>query len=298
MALLVPLEQVTIRALIRPFLYLAGAVVAYGMVYSADKIVRALFGSLKSSVGWIPWAGKVISAPIDMIERKLTNSLGEVIDSLEETIGTYYHALAQLVTQIGDAIEELAIWAWKESAIRWTYEHARGLIHSVHALQTRVQALEADVEALARHGAVAIPKAAHTASTYVTRVEKVTSAALDRAIAVDIPNLWERTRSEADQLDRLWRWARAHGKTIGEGVGLAAVTAALTRLGLGWLRCNNVGKAARSICRTDVSLLEDLLLGTLAIFGVLSVREFARGMVDIEDEALDLARRLIREWPS
>jgi len=81
-------------------------------------------------------------------------------------------------------------------------------------------------------------------------------------------------------------------------LGVAAVVYALGRLRLGFIRCGNFRKAGRRICGMDTRLLDSLLLDTVAIFSVLSVVEFTKELRAIEDEAVTLMGRLVKEFPS
>ena len=82
------------------------------------------------------------------------------------------------------------------------------------------------------------------------------------------------------------------------GAGVAAVVIALGRLKLGFIRCGNFRKFGKRACGMDTNLLDSLLLDTLAIFSIVSVVEFATELRAIEDEALSIAGRLVKEWPT
>lgn len=87
-----------------------------------------------------------------------------------------------------------------------------------------------------------------------------------------------------------------------EGIFAAGVAAAIIANALGiatkCLRRGNVGKAARSICGFDTSLIDSLLADGLAIVGALSVVEFAKELQAVEGEAVKILGSLVKEWPS
>lgn len=115
--------------------------------------------------------------------------------------------------------------------------------------------------------------------------------ALTATVPATIPLQWGRTISGIrKRLRRLERLA-------GAGVAVGAVAVALARLGAGWIRCRKVGKVGRQLCGMDESLLDSLLTDGLAIFSVLSVVEFATELRAIEDEAIGIMGKLVREWP-
>lgn len=124
------------------------------------------------------------------------------------------------------------------------------------------------------------------------------------AIAAAFPGVLVLPKLRRD-IGALWKWRphvnirlrKLERAVVGAGAA-TLVTGALARLGLKWLRCSNVTKAGRGICRMDANLLESLLLGGLAISGAVSVVEFAKDLRAIEDEAVTVLGAMIREWPS
>lgn len=114
------------------------------------------------------------------------------------------------------------------------------------------------------------------------------TAVLPRALPIptvpSIPNILKRLR-------KLEKYAVL-------GVGIAAVARALARLGSGWIRCNNVQRLGKRACGLDPDLIESLLLDSLAIFGIVSIVEFAEGLQAIEQEAIGIMGKLVREWPA
>jgi len=79
---------------------------------------------------------------------------------------------------------------------------------------------------------------------------------------------------------------------------LAVVMARVLQVSTRCLRDGNLGRGARQACSTDSSLWESLLGDLLAIVGVISVVEFAEGLLAIEDEAVSILAAGIREFPS
>ena len=96
----------------------------------------------------------------------------------------------------------------------------------------------------------------------------------------------------------IWKRLRALERKLSVPVGVALIVGALARLGIGWIRCNKVKQVGRRLCGLDDSLIEKFLLDSLAIFGLVSVVEFAEGLQAVEEEAVSIFGSLIREWPS
>lgn len=74
----------------------------------------------------------------------------------------------------------------------------------------------------------------------------------------------------------------------------ALVSHALLKMGLNWIRCKNVGKTGKAICRAPTKWLENLLLGTVAIFGTISLRVFAKEVYGLTRDAADQINRFWR----
>lgn len=74
----------------------------------------------------------------------------------------------------------------------------------------------------------------------------------------------------------------------------ALVSAALVKMGLSWVRCKNVGRTGKAICRAPTKWLENLLLGTVAIFGTISLRVFAKEVYDLTRDAADQINKFWR----
>jgi hypothetical protein len=107
------------------------------------------------------------------------------------------------------------------------------------------------------------------------KVERIGKAALARAVAVAgglaIPRLGQLERDLAAAKARLGKIV----KTLTPAGVLGLVLSAVAALDLGWTRCANVKKVGKGVCGLSPSLLDDLLLGLVSIFGTLSLVELA-----------------------
>lgn len=82
-------------------------------------------------------------------------------------------------------------------------------------------------------------------------------------------------------------------------LGLGALAVALSKVRLGWvLRCQNLKTYGPRFCGLNPSFFEKLLLDATAIFSVVSVATFARDMRAVEDEAISIMHKLVREFPA
>lgn len=106
-------EEVTMRV-IPNVGKMAIIAVALGMILSAEAIIRGFFSDVNSTVGWIPFAGKVITAPIHKIEQKLISFLSGIEQDVDQALGHATHNMAVLINQLWHTLEETAWFA-----IRW-----------------------------------------------------------------------------------------------------------------------------------------------------------------------------------
>ena len=140
--------------------------------------------------------------------------------------------------------------------VRAVHTTVRVIAPGLAALTGRVNALEAKVAAIGAEAPAAVA---------------AVPAVIERVPALTIPSDVYRG------IDSLWKQVRRVGRTLTPAgiVGLVA-GATLATMGLGWLKCGNVEKAAKSTCGMNADVLEGLLAGLLALFGTFSLVEFAK----------------------
>jgi len=291
--------RVVLRSLLFPFAVLAGYFVAWGVVFCMDALVRAFFGTAEGLVGWVPFAGRVLTSPLHAIERKLTSFLGGLEAHFENQMATRWHTLAGLLTRWAHEAQhaaadtltlarklayvygELATGRLGKRFQTWVLAQLRGLRGQTTVI----------VKTVTRTVPVAVGKAA---GGTVARLRPI-AARVEHVLDWDLPRLRARDRYLSDQVARLWKWTRAHGRQVATSIGLGALAIALGRLGLGWLRCSKVSRLGRRACGLDEALLTDLLEDTLVILGTISLVEFARELGTITNLAADGVHGLIRE---
>ena len=292
-----PAQVVTLRALAITLTKVSLTVVAIGIVAAVDALCRAFFGTAAGLVGWIPFAGRIVSSPIHAIERKVSNFLGGLEEHIDANMGWYFHTWATLIGQLGDGTAE-AGW------VDWLLGRTIGLTRkAVNALPSRgsvtqtttriVKVTKVIVQRVEHIGKIA----AHAAPGVTLANLRAVAGALDHVIEWDLPSLRARTKAIEQRLGRLADRLKGGAKPL---VGLAAtalVVGVLRRIGLNWLRCSNVKKVGRRICGLDPSTIEGLLADTLAIVGTVSLLEFIRDAQAVEGAALDALGLFIREMP-
>lgn len=295
-----------VLVLATPFILLAAYLVVFGLTPSQRAASDGIVSWLKSFGA----VGRLIAGPTAELAVKLarwiTHRIGEAFGDVEHLAASWLSGVYQYYDLVITNALEWPLWVWRLQ--RWLLDVelpklARAVPHLatrvVHAVTTRVIRVERTIvklPKLSKAQAKALIGAA--VATFIhpflsdlqwlRRHFHALTAVIPRALPIPhvptFPNIWKRLRA----LER----------KLATPVGIAAVIAALGRLGLGWIRCNNVRRVGKSVCGFDSNLLDTLLLDGLAIFGAVSVVEFANGLRAIEDEAIGIMGKLVREWPT
>lgn len=298
-----------------PLLIILTAFVAYALA----ALSRSFSGGF---VGWLEntllTAGTLFSIPLAAALRLtswLTNKLGL---HFAEVFGFAVQFLAGIGQWLRTTID-LAL-SWPQELFRlqqWLVWHE--IPKLLKALPNVVSTVVHDVV-----------KVVHVVEQKVVKfpklAESVAHAALVKLIPFPLGQLWgavgwllhhlravihavEHAAGEVVHPGRLWKDVTVpFGRTIAQirkrfrslawlgafASASALVSAALVKMGLSWVRCKNVGKTGKAICRAPTKWLENLLLGTVAIFGTISLRVFAKEVYDLTRDAADQINRFWR----
>lgn len=299
MAVLVPtLVRITLRPLILPLTLFALFLVLWGIVSIVRNIVEAILGVIAHALRHVPLIGNLAESAVEGAERSITNALKKAGRPLEKRMAGYWHQLAKLVEWVGDEILRGASLIATIATLVAGLATIEALRHEIARLRRQVGAVHGTTQVITK----TVTKVLPAKVTTVTRVVGARTAALagelGHVIEWDIPRLRARDRELARQIGAAAKWIRAHGRTIGETAAVGAVAVALSRLGASWVRCRNWNRYGRAMCATDSALADALAAELLLILGVVSVVEFAQAMRLVEDEAVAIMGRLVREWPS
>jgi hypothetical protein len=250
-------------------------IVCMGVVASVDALTRALFGTIEGSVGWIPFLGRVVQAPIHRIEQKVSNYMGGLETHIDVSMGGYFHALADALGRLASGEAEAGwVFYWlakAHSALRATV-HALPSLPTVHSItHTVVKQVRVVVTKVDHVGKIA----AHAAPASLIRDVRAIAGTLDDVVTWDIPRLWKRSRAIEKSLDRLWHRIRAEKKVLVGTAFAGAVAVALGRMGLGWLRCSSLKRVGKQLGCGGFGLLEELFAASLVSFAALDICDFA-----------------------
>jgi hypothetical protein len=258
--------------------------------------------------GLTPLARLILIKPLQLsvkVARYISHSFGLNWDSLQSWGVAFFGALYQWANlAIGLALDwplylvKLQFWLLDVAIPDAIQAALRGIHGTVKVVTKTLPAIERTIvklPKLSKAQAKALIGAAVATYIHPYLAQLRWLRAHFHALTVAIPRALP--IPQAPTIPNIWKRLRALEKKLAVPIGIAAVATALARLGVGWLRCNNVRKVGRSMCGLDTNLLDSLLLDALAIFSVVSVVEFAKELQAIEGEAVGILGRLIREFP-
>ena len=185
-------------------------------------------------------------------------------------------------------MRNLLVWAVRETAdLAEATAHALGMQRLVNVPDI-VNALLAPLRsaiAQLRRTAIALDHQIEATFGRARRGIDALTKPVTKTLPKAIRNVGARVgRIERTYASKKW-WAKHWESVLGGTVAVGIFTAALSRLGLRWLRCSNVKKAGKGICGMDSSLLEDLLFGVATFALVLNLEEFAKQMGDVVEDS-------------
>lgn len=235
--------------------YLVGIALCLLCVYLA----KAFFGAANSSVGWIPYLGKVATRSLTSIEQKIVSFMSEAAAHLDAKMGAALHDLARVVDWLGEEIrrhanllEILAGILAGTAGVGLVTSAIQNLLH--HSRVAKAVAQQAARKAVAVGHAVERGIGADV----LPRIKSLEREYAD-VISLDLPAIRARDRVLGHTVGSVWEWVRRHTLVAGSLATTAAVAWALARVGGSWIRCNNWGRVGRKVCGLPGSWVDDLL---------------------------------------
>jgi hypothetical protein len=268
-----PEEEVTIRAAPRVGM-LAIFTVCLGIILSVQAIVQGFFGSVNSTVGWIPFAGKVITQPIHKIEQKIVSFLSGLERDLDSGIAHNFHQLARLMDKLVDDLEQAAV------AIILLGALATGAVvtYAIPALVRLVHKIEKEVEHVVKPAVERVTKIERvTKHIYVHEVYpkvRVIEHRVENMLRHDLKRLRADSENAIRKAEKAEKLAEKAEHVVATKAFEAAVAASLAKLGLDALRCSNLGNLFKSKGCSLWGDLENLLGLAAAALALESVCDF------------------------
>lgn len=267
-----------------PLLAIVLFIVAWGLTKCADRLARALFGTINGAIAWVPGVNRIVSKPVKAVEKKITDFLGSLVVDLEGRIGAMWHALGKLNRAMADAIVDNAQALMQIVRYLPPVSTIQSILNILHALAKHDAATQARIKGLTHDVAQGETVAQHASAQAAKAHARATAVPADVVAPGDLAGLRDRVRATEDELARLWKWTRSHSRTVVAGLALGALAHALARMKLGWLRCSKVRRLGKRACGLDEALVTDLIEDSLLIIGTFSLLEFAETMGEIAED--------------
>lgn len=248
---------------------LVAALVALFLVllrFGAVTLIGGLLRWLAHLVSWVPFVGGLTEDGINAGINAVDEALGAAVAASTHLAVSMIHDLWKLTLWIGDTIADLATSTAQaiDALVTSTIPNA---VHALtHPITLTVAEIEARIGRVERHALADVRNAiravkAATAGALVLVTNRIRAA--EHSIASTLPAELGRVETDirgwtSKQLRRLTRRMSA----VEEAIGLTALTGLIVTVvarELPWIRCPNVGRAAKSLCGMPVSSIEKLL---------------------------------------
>lgn len=235
-------------------------VVCLGIILAVDAICRAFFGTVEGALGWIPFAGKIITSPIRSIEHKVVSFLAGLENDIDAAIAHNVHVAARLLDKAWHTLELMAA----NIVLLGALATAGAFHYLIHPLEKWVRGVIRKVEEEIHH----LERGLHGATVVIHKtITHVIMPGIKHA-TVAVPRYLHRElhtiRHEAHEAEKLalrsWKVTRSLERKLSHSAIAVAVAAALAALGLDWLSCKD---GASRVGRSHCDLWDDLgkLLG-------------------------------------
>jgi len=216
------------------------------------------------------------------------------------------HALA--VAAINSEAAVVSLWHLTAEVFWWSVHETKALAVDVfHALEHQTTVVVPNAAKWARREAAGVAHRlvnreaaiARSAEREIGHVAHV-AAAEARAAARTADHALDWSEAKVGQLERDIAGLEAKVANVARKLTPAAVVALVgatifKQFGLGWLRCNNVGRAGKRLCGLGIDALDALLLGTLAVEGSVSLVGMANELVGLADDIVPAVTRFASE---
>lgn len=243
------------------------------------------------------WVGDLIRA----FDQSISYVLAAGADKCEWAILALWHGLTAMfeatLEMISRSAEETATTVAHVATVTVPRAISRAtspITHRLTTLQARVAHLAVAIPWLVNHRVNWLHRwALHELDVLRRGIDRTTTR-LGHRISTEVGRVTSRVKSAEQRITTHGLRIGRLEKALAAGAFAAAVAASLGRLGLGWTRCNRVGKAGRAVCGMDADLLDELLEATVLLTGTFGLVQFAREVQGITDEASAAVRWLVQ----
>jgi hypothetical protein len=252
-------------------------ILCYLVVYFA----KAFFGVTGTLLGKLPIVGGWLDAGAHAIEQRITDVFGTAAAKVEVAVGATWHATARLVDWMGREIANhanlIALIATLLNPVQAIGTIQRALHEARHLLQAlagQIQGIGNDVVIRTRTiergiGADVLPRIRSLEREY------------EKVIGQAIPRIRAGERTAEREITNLREWTRKHTLVAGTRPFYLAVAAALTWLGLDWIKCNTARNLFKRRGCNFWNDLEALVVAGAAVAAGMSLVELAKAEQEI-----------------
>jgi hypothetical protein len=264
---------------------LCALIFAIGMVKLVDKVSRAFFGTVSGAVGWIPFAGKLVTHSLHKIEQKISHVLGNAERSLDGYVALTWHNMARLVHLLATEIAGTAQSVWRLAQQAENFVRRREVTHEVRTAVKPVNARAHAAQVTARHARAETKALHHSVTQGVYPRLKVGENERAHVLNPGVASARATARAAEDAAVASYKYLVHHRRSVIAGVFTGAVAWALTRVGAGWVRCANWKKIGRRICRLPMPVVDALLAALLAELALAHLHTLAEFAQNVTEEA-------------
>lgn len=266
-----------------PFL---AALVALGLAALLTALVLAMIRFL----GTAPLIGSWIAGKAHQAERAISGGLGGALSGIDSFIAGTIHNMARRVEAVAWAIQDAAQAALHAAetlnpvaiAAHVARQVAHAIAQTLHGIEHGIRTIEREFKGI-EHG---LKRLERDLARGIGHDLRITVKALERDLnhvrRKVIPSIRGDVRTAEGEIGHLYDWAKGKASLLGVGTFAMAVAAALSTLGLGAIRCSNLGNMFKSRGCGLWNGLEDLLglfVDVLVFTNVCAILDFVSPFV-------------------
>lgn len=244
-----PAAEVVVKEALPTLLLLCGLAVALGTIALVDYLARIWFGTVSGAVGWIPYVGKLITAPLHAIEQKITNLLGSWENAVDHRLGMSLHKLARIGDRLGRVLVEVALAVFIIGYLIATHLNPAHWRSQVTHIVTRVRTIVQRVTHV-EHITRTISRTVHT---ILDRAIIPQIKAMQKAVTHTIPGWIRHVEADVTHAEHVAHSLEARLKHLEHEVTgpafVALVATAIATLGATYIRCEPNQDVGKELCR-------------------------------------------------
>lgn len=214
---------------------------------AAALAIALIMNKLAAILNGVPWVGGKLSDAVKSMAQAITSACGQLMSGTESVVGGGLHWIARHIeTWLNQFVAHATVIAhlaqivgneiYSVSGLRALVHNLtrawHGIEHGIRTLTREYHGLEHDVRALERELAKGI---GNDVLPRIRTLEKEVAHVKNVAIP-DIRGIANTAETEVTDLEK---WIAKNLPAIGTTAFVGAIAAALSSIGLGWLRCSS-----------------------------------------------------------